>query len=115
MPIGLTFTDKDGSIRSEIRTKWWENPATMTYKSISVIPLENLPDAPIETTNFSSSDYYKSDEKFVFFGHYWLKGEPTICKNNVCCLDYSVAKEGKLVAYRLDNESELDNSKLVFV
>lgn len=115
MPIGLSFTDKDGSIRSEIRTKWWENPATMTYKSISVIPLENLPDAPIDTSDLISPDYYKSDDKFVFFGHYWLKGEPTICKKNVCCLDYSVAKEGKLVAYRLDNESELDNSKLIFV
>ena len=115
MPKGLSFTDKDGSIRSEIRTKWWENPAAMTYKSISVIPLDNLPDTPIETTDLSSPDYYKSDDKFVFFGHYWLKGEPTICKKNVCCLDYSVAKEGKLVAYRLDNESELNNSKLIFV
>lgn len=115
MPTGLSFTDKDGSNRSEIRTKWWENPATMTYKSISVIPLDNLPDSPIETTDLSSSDYYKSDDKFVFFGHYWLKGEPTICKKNVCCLDYSVAKEGKLVAYRLDHERELDNSKLIFV
>ena len=53
MPTGLSFTDKDGSIRSEIRTKWWENPATMTYKSISVIPLENLPDAPIATIDLS--------------------------------------------------------------
>lgn len=115
MPKGLSFTDKDGAIRTEIRTKWWENPAAMTYKSISVISLDNLPDAPIETTDLSKSDYYKSDDKFVFFGHYWLKGDPSICKKNVCCLDYSVAKEGKLVAYRLDNESELDNSKLIFV
>ena len=36
-----------------------------------------------------------------------LKGEPEPLARNVACLDYSVAKEGKLVAYRWQGESVL--------
>ena len=115
MPEGLFFTDKDGTIRTEIRIKWWENPAEMTYKSISIEPLENLPELPIEILTLKSSDYYLPDDKKVFFGHYWLKGEPSLYKKNICCLDYSVAKNGKLVAYRLDDEIVLEENKFVFV
>ena len=115
MPEGLFFTDKDGTIRTEIRIKWWENPAEVTYKSISIEPLENLPELPVEIPDLKSSDYYLPDDKKVFFGHYWLKGEPSLYKQNICCLDYSVAKNGKLVAYRLDNEKVLEANKFVFV
>jgi len=115
MPEGLFFTDKDGTIRTEIRIKWWENPAEVTYKSISYEPLENLPDLPVEIVDLKASDYYLTDDKKVFFGHYWLKGEPSLYKQNICCLDYSVAKNGKLVAYRLDSEEVLEANKFVFV
>ena len=115
MPEGLFFTDKDGTIRTEIRIKWWENPAEMTYKAISIEPLENLPELPVEISTLKSSDYYLPDDKKVFFGHYWLKGEPSLYKQNICCLDYSVAKNGKLVAYRLDDEIVLEENKFVFV
>ncbi|MBK7608686.1 MAG: metallophosphoesterase [Saprospiraceae bacterium] len=115
LPPGLFFTDKDGTIRSEIRIKWWENPADMTYKSISVVPIENLSDQPIDLRELKSKDYYHKDEKKVFFGHYWLKGEPSLYRENICCLDYSVAKQGKLVAYRLGEELSLDKTKLIYV
>ena len=43
------------------------------------------------------------EEVPVFFGHYWLK-EPVIMEHpKSYCLDYSVAKGGKLIAARLDN------------
>jgi len=115
MPDGLFFTDKDGTRRTEIRTKWWENPLEMTYKSISVEPLENLPELPVNANALDSIDYYLSNDKKVFFGHYWLKGEPTLYKDNICCLDYSVAKGGKLIAYRFDEESILENAKITYV
>lgn len=44
-------------------------------------------------------------------GHYWLTGSPTPLAANVACTDYSVAKGGKLVAYRWDGESELSADK----
>jgi hypothetical protein len=115
LPKGLDFIDKDGTKRYEIRIKWWENPAEMTYKSISVEPIENIPENPIDINTLKNKDYYQDYHKKVFFGHYWLKGEPIIYKDNVCCLDYSVAKGGKLVAYRLNEETNLDNGNLVFV
>ena len=36
-------------------------------------------------------------------------------RGNICCLDYSVAKQGRLVAYRYDGEQELRADKLVYV
>ena len=115
MPEGLSFTDKDGTQRTEIRIKWWENPLEATYKSISVEPIDNLPEIPIESSILQSNDYYQSNDKKVFFGHYWLKGEPSLYKENICCLDYSVAKNGKLVAYRLDNDNKLDEKNFIYV
>jgi len=115
MPDGLTFTDKDGTERTEIRIKWWEDPASMTYRSISVEPIESLPEVPIDARELNSPDYYRDDDKIVFFGHYWLRGEPSLYRGNICCLDYSIAKGGKLVAYRLDDETVLYGNKLVYV
>jgi len=115
IPEGVKFIDKDGTDRKEIRIKWWEDPTQMTYRSISVEPLEDLSEQPIDLSELPSTDYYKDKDKSVFFGHYWLQGEPSLYKENVCCLDYSVAKSGKLVAYRLDEEIVLDSSKLIYV
>jgi hypothetical protein len=115
MPAGLSFTDKDGTIRTDIRIKWWENPSEMTYKSISIEPIESLPDQKIELTVINSNNYYQAKDKIVFFGHYWLKDEPSFYRANICCLDYSVAKGGKLVAYRLGQESILDRNNLIYV
>jgi hypothetical protein len=115
IPNGLFFYDKDGNKRTEIRIKWWEDPTKMTYKSISVIPIENLPEQPIELSELKSLDFYRGDDKKVFFGHYWLKGEPSLYKDNICCLDYSVAKKGKLVAYRLNEENILDKKNFFYV
>lgn len=115
MPKGLYFTDKDGTRRTDIRIKWWENPSKKTYKSISIEPIENLPEQPILASELKSQDYYQEKDKKVFFGHYWLMGEPSLYKENICCLDYSVAKGGKLVAYRLNGEELLLHDNLIHV
>ncbi|MFH6770276.1 metallophosphoesterase [Gaetbulibacter aquiaggeris] len=115
MPEGLFFIDKDGTRRTEIRIKWWEDPSKMTYKSISVEPIEKLPEEPIKLSELKSPDFYRGDDKIVFFGHYWLKGEPSLYKDNICCLDYSIAKGGKLVAYRFNGEKILDRRNLKYV
>lgn len=115
MPGEESFTDKDGTERTEIRIKWWEDPSQMTYKSISIEPLDNLPEKPINVSAFKSLDYYNNKDKKVFFGHYWLRGEPSLYKDNICCLDYSVAKGGKLVSYRFEGEKILDIRNLIYV
>jgi len=115
MPDGLFFTDKDGNKRTELRTKWWEDPRATSYPAISVESIPELPDEPVELSALKSLEYYSDTDKLVFFGHYWLKGEPTFYRHNICCLDYSVAKAGKLVAYRFDGEQRLDGRKVVVV
>ncbi len=115
MPDGLYFIDKDGTRRTEIRIKWWEDPVLMNYKSISVEPIDTLPEKPIEIPGLDSIDFYKDNEKKVFFGHYWLRGQPSLYRDNICCLDYSVAKGGKLVAYRLNGENVLDRRNFIYV
>jgi hypothetical protein len=115
MPDGLFFIDKDGAKRNQIRIKWWEDPEKMTYRKISVEPLSNLPDRRVDLSVLKNRDYYKSDEKKVFFGHYWLKGQPALYMENICCLDYSVAKGGYLAAYRFDGEIKLSEDKFIYV
>jgi len=115
VPNWKGFTDKDGTNRSEIRIKWWEDPTKTNYRAISVEPLEDLPETPIETSLLKNVNYYNETDKPVYFGHYWLKGNPTLYRDNICCLDYSVAKKGHLVAYRFDGEEELDERKMVYV
>jgi hypothetical protein len=51
----------------------------------------------------------------VFFGHYWLNGSPGITASNAACLDFSVAKEGYLTAYRWSGERELTADSLISV
>lgn len=114
MPEGLFFHDKDGIKRTKIRVKWWENPQQITLRQYSVLPLEILPDEPL-LAGIHHLPYYTTEEKPVFFGHYWLKGVPHLLKPNVSCLDFSVAKGGFLAAYRYNGESKLLSEHLVFV
>lgn len=112
LPEGHSFLDKDGHKRHHMRIKWWRNPVGESYKSMSVNEDITIKDQPFKITDHN---YYQESEPPVFFGHYWLKGEPNIYRGNICCLDYSVAKEGHLVAYRYDGEAQLSNDKLNYV
>lgn len=84
--------------------QWWEDPSKSTVQDYRVIELPELPQTPVEQL-FS---HYPTVDKPVFFGHYWLTGDHVLQKPNVCCLDYSVAKGGCLVAYSWDGMSALD-------
>jgi hypothetical protein len=55
--------------------------------------------------------HYPSDAPPMFFGHYWLTGQPEPQAPNVACLDYSVGRGGDLVAYRWDGEATLETDK----
>jgi hypothetical protein len=51
----------------------------------------------------------------VFIGYYWLPDsvprEPIA--PNIACLDYSVAKGGRLTAYRWEGEQQLNGGKFL--
>jgi hypothetical protein len=114
MPEG-NFTDKDGTIRKEIRIKWWEDPSASSYKKLSIEPIEDLSESTVDITKLKNINYYPASVKPVFFGHYWLKGNPNLYRNNICCLDYSVAKKGQLAAYRFNGEQVLKEANFVYV
>lgn len=112
---GVSFKDKDGNTRHNIRVRWWDASAR-TYKQAFMGPesaLTHIPDDEIKGDHLI--DYSHNDIP-VFLGHYWMTGKPEPLAENIACLDYSVAKPGgKLVAYRWDGEKKLDSSKYVSV
>lgn len=115
LPDGHYFIDKDGNKRTDCRSKWWIKPQGLTLE-------QYLFHAPITVRNIVLSSEYSSDgyslnAPTVFFGHYWLDAEagPVWQAPNVCCLDYSVAKKGKLVAYRHYFEQPNSDDKFVVV
>ncbi len=70
-----------------------------------------MPDDLIDASDLAAVETYPPDAVPVFVGHYWLTGTPAPLAGNVACTDYSVARGGKLVAYRWDGESVLSADK----
>lgn len=44
-----------------------------------------------------------------------MSGVPATIRRNIACLDYSAVKYGRLVAYRMDSEKQLNNGKFTWV
>ena len=102
LPDGVSFEDKDGNVRHDIRTRWYRSPDGQTYRSYAlqsdVVPC----DRELEPSVIEAAQPYRTTAKPVFIGHYWLSGErPELLAENVACLDYSVAKGGFLCALPL--------------
>lgn len=113
LPPPHAFRDKDGHERQHVRVRWWDNTAT-DYRRTAMLAPEHcapFPEAPIPEHALIGHDGGKP----VFIGHYWLTGRPTVLSDKVACVDYSVAKNGKLVAYRWDGEERLDARKFHWV
>lgn len=98
LPNGHAFQDKDGHERKSVRIRWWDDKAS-TYQALALMPVDELSKlASLPVPNGSNTGYTGS--KPVFFGHYWMQGTPAPVSERAACVDYSVAKGGKLVAYR---------------
>jgi hypothetical protein len=114
LPNGNSFKDKDGHTRNEMRVKWWKNP--------EVTPVEEY-GFGADLSEYEGTTVYKmfenkwhySDDKPVFFGHYWLGGSIDLQTEYVCCLDYSIGKKDRLAAYRYEGENSLQRSKISYV
>jgi hypothetical protein len=115
LPPGASFRDKDGHERLATRVKWYESPEGHTYRTYAMAsePIES--DLPLPEEVIEAAVPYREDDKPVFVGHYWLKGsQPELLRQNIACVDWSVAKGGFLCAYRWDGEWELDAGKFVW-
>lgn len=117
LPDGMTIISSDGVERTHFRTKFWA-PNAETYGELLFQP-DPLPEGvsrqPISPDHRQQMVTYGPDEKPVFIGHYWLKGQPEPIAPNIACLDFSAVKFGRLVAYRFDGETQLNPEKFVWV
>jgi hypothetical protein len=117
LPHGLTLTGGDGLTRAFFRTKFWEDDP-QTYGDVVFQP-DALPDlvakTPLSPIEKNALLRYGIDEPLLFVGHYWRSGQPAAIRPNLACLDYSAVLYGKLVAYRLDQETCIDPHKFVWV
>jgi Calcineurin-like phosphoesterase len=111
LPDGRTFRDKQGHIRHEVRLRWWDPGATtLRTAALGMDGIEaSLPDVPVKT------DYHYVEKIPVFFGHYWLPGMPVVTGSYAACLDFSVAKNGFMTAYRWSGEGALSAKNIVYV
>jgi hypothetical protein len=117
LPDGLTLTGGDGLTRAFFRTKFWEDDP-QTYGDIVFQPdalPERVASTPLSATQKDTLLRYGIDEPLLFVGHYWRSGKPAAIRPNLACLDYSAVLYGKLVAYRLDQETRIDPNKFVWV
>ena len=115
LPDGFSFKDKGGNKRTDTRIKWWDSPIGKTFREWGIagmgieLPDESIPD------KYHNFEKYSENQKPVFMGHYWLTGKPILQKKNVCCLDFSVAKNGYLTGYQFNGERILIRENLVWV
>ena len=117
LPDGMTLTGGDGLTRAFFRTKFWEDDPK-TYGDIVFQPdalPEQVAQKALSSTQKGALLRYGNDEPLLFVGHYWRSGRPAPIRPNLACLDYSAVLYGKLVAYRLDQETRLDPNKFVWV
>lgn len=117
LPDGMTMTGRDGFQRQFFRTRFWGADAR-TYGDIVFQPdplPESIANRPLSAAERDQLITYGPEQRPVFVGHYWLEGVPEPIAPNVACLDYSAVKYGKLVAYRMDEETRLDPQKFVWV
>lgn len=114
LPEGTSYEDKDGTRRVKARTRWFDVPPETDIADYLMPQLDmSLGELPIGYQ--PSVEVYGASEPPVFFGHYWLSGEPAPQTGNCSCVDYSVAKGGTLVAYRWSGESRLRKQNFLSV
>ncbi len=103
LPEGVSFEDKSGIERHNIRIKWWSSSENSSYRDIAMVPEGEEIKLPTSSIPVTQNDYvYPTLAPPVFFGHYWLTEKPKVIRNNLACLDYSAGMGGVLVAYRWD-------------
>ncbi len=112
LPEGISFHDKDGHPRTAVRVQWWNSEA-LTLGEMA-LPYGVDIGAAGSLAAPDALPIYEQHQKPCFIGHYWLKGTPQPLAANVACLDYSVAREGKLVAYRWNGESQLQSENFIY-
>jgi hypothetical protein len=114
LPATLHYNDHGSEARAEARIKWWQ-PRKRTFfgEDFASLPVHMI-DKDISTFNHNYEFYYEKQHIPVFFGHYWMDANKVkLMSTNACCVDYSIAKEGILVAYRHTQREVLSDNYFI--
>jgi hypothetical protein len=113
LPEGRFVLDKAGHRHPEVRVASWRHWAK-DFHEIALVPKgqEQQLEGMEWPTELVIAEVTGSP---VFVGHHWFSGHPALESPKLACLDWSVARGGKLVGYRWDGESELNEGRLVWV
>jgi hypothetical protein len=117
LPNNEVMLSAEGFRRHMYRTKFWsDQPKFHRDVVFQPDPLpEHIASLPLTDDEKQRLLHYGAEQKPLFIGHYWRQGRPQPIRDNIVCLDYSAVKAGKLVAYRMDDESRLDVAKFIWV
>lgn len=119
LPGGQKMAGQDGLTRSTYRARFWqEEQAPRTYAELAFQPdpmPENIASQRLPKGFYQQLVQHQASDPMLFVGHYWRAGEPALISPNLACLDYSAVNGGRLVAYRLDDETRLLPEKFVWV
>ncbi len=87
LPLSFRFRDIRNHERTAIRLNWWRSSVqTWCAAALSLTNPTDLPDTPV--MDVMKINFYKADQKPVFFGHYKRVGQPVLESSNDLCLDY---------------------------
>lgn len=112
LPDGITFVDSDGTERDKSRVRWWAGEIPTKLRDMIVDDIDTDADADPGTLYLGQDE---QDTRPVFFGHYWMQGEPRLMGSRATCLDFSVAAGGDLCAYSWRGEDVLTPDGLSWV
>lgn len=114
------FRDHVDEPRKRCRIKWWLNTDDVRdmidFSDKKNPGLRYKYSADEIDTSFLPSPIRYSDDKPLFFGHYWMRAAvPHVISSKLACTDFSVSSEDKLAAYRFQGESELNSDHFQWV
>ncbi len=97
------------------RIKWWMT-GNLTWKQAGYPEESSLPDKPLPEDLRSSFLAYPISAPSTFFGHYGFTKPASPLLPNLACLDFGVAKGGRLGAYRWTfGEKSLSGKSFILV
>ncbi len=115
LPDGVSYLDGGGHRRRRSRLRWWHGDSDL-FRDNVVEPGLRDADGPLGDLRLPARDrIVPGGTKPVFFGHYWMAGEPRLLSGDRACLDFSVAAGGVLCAYSHDGEPTLEPARLTHV
>jgi len=118
------YIDKDGEPRKSARLRWWHDGeptlgdlAEMGGKFYTAAG-DPYPPLPATAVSADHQRHVYTEQVPVIYGHYWRRGTPEHrhdWTDFTACVDFSVAKDGALTAYRWSGEDRIDPTHYVSV